>query len=145
MHSKMLKEATPEQLHKFAEHALDEVKASDKELYFKLEMELYREIYGDHFNPWLLEKALSKMVNEDGTTGGHWTVDQTTMVARSNGIEFKKFNEYDWNYVMNMIYSDYYGSVPNETSVYVKMARKFIEDKDSEEGKAIRYYFAMTK
>lgn len=141
----MLKEATPEQLHKFAEHALDEVKESDKELYYKLEMELYRDIYGDHFNPWLLEKALSKMVNEDGTTGGHWTVDQTTMVARSNGIEFKHFNEYDWNYVMNMIYSDYYGSVPNETSIYVKMARKFIEDKDSEEGKAIRYYFAMTK
>ena len=46
---------------------------------------------------------------------------------------------------MNMIYSDYYGSVPNETSVYVKMARKFLEDKDAEYGKALKYYLAMSK
>lgn len=83
------------------------------------------------------------MRNEDGTIGGHWKVADTTMVARNNGISFDHFNEYDWNYVMNMIYSDYYGSVPNETNVYVKMARKFLEDKDAEEGKALRYYLAM--
>ena len=108
-------------------------------------MYLYKEVYGCHFTKWLLEKALKDMVNEDGTMGGHWTVEQTTMVARSNGIDFKDFNEYDWNYVMNMIYSDYYGSVPNETSVYVKMARKFLEDKDAEYGKALKYYLAMSK
>ena len=44
---------------------------------------------------------------------------------------------------MNMIYSDYYGSVPNETTSYAKLARKFLEDKDAEEGKALRYYLAM--
>ena len=59
-------------------------------------------------------------------------------------INFKDFNEYDWNYVMNMLYSDFYGSVPNETTVYGKMAYKFIEDKDAPHGKALKYYLAMS-
>ena len=108
-----------------------------------IELYLYKKVYGCHFTEWLLEKALKNMRNEDSTMGGHWKVADTTMVARNNGITFDHFNEYDWNYVMNMIYSDYYGSVPNETSVYMKMARKFLEDRDAEEGKALRYYLAM--
>ena len=66
-------------------------------------------------------------------------------MARSNGIEFIHFNEYDFNYVMNMLYSDYYGSVPNDASTYVKMAKKFLCDKDAVEGKAITYYFTIVK
>ena len=41
---------------------------------------------------------------------------------------------------MNMMYSDYYGVVPNEVSSYVKLAKRFLEDKDSSVGKALRYY-----
>ena len=44
---------------------------------------------------------------------------------------------------MNMIYSDYYGTVPNEISNYVKLANKFINDKDAGPGKAFKYYVAM--
>lgn len=84
------------------------------------------------------------MVNEDGTKGGHWTVEQTTNVARGMNIPFESFNEYDWNYVMNMMYSDYYGAVSNDVSVYAKMARKFLEDKDAKDGKAFRYYIMTT-
>ena len=74
---------------------------------------------------------------------GHWTLEETNSVARQHGIEFIHCNQYDWNYVMNMIYSDYYGSVSNETSVYVKLAKKFLQDKDAPEGKALKYYLAM--
>ena len=145
MHSKIIQDASLEELKDFAFKVFDMLKRTvDKDVYKEVEMELYEEVYGDHFNEWMLKCALGKMKNEDGTTGGHWTVEQTTMVARSNGVEFKNFNEYDWNYVMNMLYSDYYGSVPNETSVYTKMARKFLEDKDAEEGKALKYYIAMS-
>lgn len=143
MHRKIVEDASLEQLKEFTIYSIDMVKKVDPELYKDVEMYLYKEVYGCHFTKWLLEKATSEMENEDGTKGGHWTVEQTTMVARSNGIEFKTFNEYDFNYVMNMLYSDYYGSVPNETNVYVKMARKFLEDKDAEEGKALKYYLAM--
>lgn len=53
------------------------------------------------------------------------------------------FNEYDWNYVMNMIYSDYYGAITNDTSAYGKLAKKFLMDKDAKHGKAFHYYLAM--
>ena len=145
MHTRIIEDANLEQLKDFAHYSIGMVKRIDEDVYNDIEMYLYKEVYGCHFTKWLLEKALKDMVNEDGTMGGHWTVEQTTMVARSNGIDFKDFNEYDWNYVMNMIYSDYYGSVPNETSVYVKMAKKFLDDKDAEYGKALKYYLAMSK
>ena len=144
MHRKIIEDATHEQLKDFAYKAFDMIKrVADEDTYEDIEMILYKDVYSCHFTKWLLEKALCCMENEDGTKGGHWTVEQTTMVARNNGISFDHFNEYDWNYTMNMIYSDYYGSVPNETSNYVKLARKFLEDKDAEEGKALRYYLAM--
>ena len=87
--------------------------------------------------------TVEEMHNEDGTIGGHWTVEQTEQVAMQYGISFDKFNKYDWNYVMNMIYSDYYGAIGNNTESYVKVAKKFIMDKDAPEGKALKYYIAM--
>lgn len=143
MHTRIIEDANLEQLKDFAHYAIGMVKRIDEDVYEDIEMYLYKEVYGCHFNKWLLEKALKEMVNEDGTTGGHWTLEQTNNVARSNGIELSKYNEYDWCYVLNMIYSDYYGAVQNDISAYVKLAKKFLEDKDGVEGKALRYYLNM--
>lgn len=145
MHKRMLKEATDEQVRDFVSNALSMIKETNYDLYEDLEMYLYKELYGCHFNDWLLEKATKAMINEDGTIGPHWTIEQTNNVARQLGIEFSTFNEYDFNYVMNMIYSDYYGSVQNDTIVYGKMARKFLEDKDAIQGKALMYYLKLKK
>ena len=143
MHKMLIQRATEQQLREFADDALGMLKETHHDLYEDLELYLYKEIYGCHFSDWLLDKALYKMINEDGTTGGHWNVEQTTQVAKSMGIPFTNFNEYDWNYVMNMMYSDYYGSVNNDATTYAKMAKKFLEDKDAPEGKAMKYYLAM--
>lgn len=143
MHRKILEDATLEQTKEFIDRSLRKVKFVDEEMYEDLEHELYVDVYGYHFNAWLLKCALEGMTNEDGTKGGHWTLEETNSVARQNGIEFIHCNEYDWNYVMNMIYSDFYGSVSNETSTYVKLAKKFLQDKDAPEGKALKYYLAM--
>lgn len=143
MHKMLIKQATPEQLKEFVDDALSMLKETNPKTYEDLELYLYKEIYGPHFNDWMLEQATRSMVNEDGTTGPHWTLEQTTSVAKSNSITFDSFNEYDWNYTMNMIYSDYYGAVSNDTSVYVKMAKKFLMDKDVKKGKAFCYYLAM--
>jgi hypothetical protein len=145
MHKQLVKVATDEQLREFVDDALSMIKETHSDLYENLEIYLYKEIYGSHFNDWLLEKATKKMVNEDGTTGGHWAIEQTNAVAKQQGITFDNFNEYDWNYVMNMIYSDYYGAVSNEPSTYAKMAKKFLMDKDAKDGKALCYYLAMSK
>ena len=142
MHTKIIEDANLEQLKDFAFYSLSMVERIDKDVYDDIELYLYKKVYGCHFTSWLLEKALSHLENEDGTRGGHWNVADTNIVAKEHGITFTDFNQYDWNYVMNMIYSDYYGSVPNETSVYAKMAKKFLYDKDSGKGKALKYYLA---
>lgn len=143
MHAKIIEHANLEQLKEFLTKELYKVKEKDYEMYEELELDLYKQVYGCHFNEWLLEKALSCLVNEDGTTGGHWKIEQTNEVARMNDVKFDKFNQYDWCYVLNMIYSDYYGAVPNDTSSYVKLAKRFLEDKDAKEGKAYIYYISM--
>ena len=143
MHKKILEEISLEQLKKFVDWSLCELKYKDYEMYEELEHELYITVYGHHFNEWELKKALEHMENEDGTVGGHWTLEETNSVARQHGIEFVHMNQYDFNYVMNMMYSDFYGSVPNETSSYVKLAKKFLQDKDAPDGKALKYYLAM--
>ena len=143
MHKQLVKHASEEQLKEFVQDVLSMLKETHHDLYEELEDHLYKMIYGCHFNEWMLYHATKNMVNEDGTKGPHWTIEETNKVARSNGVMFSSFNEYDWNYVMNMVYSDYYGSIPNDPVAYAKVAKKFIEDKDAPEGKALRYYSAM--
>ena len=143
MHKTLISKASDAQIREFAIDALSMLKETHHDLYEELELHLYKEIYGKHFSDWLLEKAVKDMINEDGTYGPHWTVDQTKTVARNNGVMFKEYNEYDWNYVMNMLYSDYYGVIPDDSNSYAKFAKKFLQDKDAKEGKALCYYLAM--
>lgn len=143
MINQLLNNATSEQLKDFSAKIMEMLKKSNDSLYESLEIYFYKEIYGNHFSEWLLKKALKDMKNEDDSTGGHWSVEQTTNYAKANGVAFNKYNEYDWNYVMNMIYSDYYGAINNDISSYFKLAKKFIDDKDAREGKAFKYYIAM--
>ena len=141
MHTKILEDATLDQLRHFVSYIIDNVK--DEEEHTSLEMCLYKKVYGYRFSEWMLRKALAGLENEDGSIGPHWSLEQTTAVAKQYDIEFKKFDAYDWCYVMNMVYSDYYGAVPNDTSTYVKLAKKFLLDKDSEHNKAFKYYVTM--
>ena len=145
MHKNLIKIATDSQLREFINDAMSMLKETNQETYEDLEMYLYKMLYGKHFSDWLVAKATKEMVNDDGTTGPHWTLEQTNSVAKSIGVSFAKYNEYDWNYTMNMMYSDYYGVFGNDTNIYGKMARKFLEDKDAPEGKAFCYYMAMNK
>lgn len=141
MHKELIKNANEKQLRDFIVDTLSMIKETNTDLYDKLEMHLYREIYGCHFSQWLLDKATSKMKNEDTTTGAHWTVEQTNQIANNHNLVYKEFNEFDFNYVMNMIYSDFYGAVSNNADTYYQMALKFLNDKDGKEGKAISYFF----
>lgn len=143
MHKKLLKVATDEQVREFVDDALGMIKETNEDLYDELEMHLYKELYGCHFSEWMLECATKHMINEDGTHGPHWSVDQTNNVARQNNLRLEHYNEYDWNYVMNMIYSDYYGVVQDDVNTYYKLSKKFLDDKDAPDGKALIYYLAM--
>ena len=124
---------------------LRELKEIHPEKYKELENKLYIAAYGYHFNEEMLKEALSTMINDDGSKAPKWTVAETTQVARTAGIAFTKFNEYDWNYTMNMIYSDYCEVLGDNVMSYAKMANKFLNDKDAPEGKALKYSMCMKK
>lgn len=112
---------------------------------FRSELEMA--INGPHFTEFSAEKAVSEMKNDDGTTGEHWTIDETSTVAEAKNIDFekKKFNIYDWYYTMNMIYSDFYLLHRGDATKVSEMAILFLDDKDAPEGKAWIYYEAMNK
>ena len=79
----------------------------------KRKFERHERMYGPHFTEECAMKVVAKMENEDGTTGWHWTINDTTTVANQYGISFdpRKYNKYDWYVAMNMVYSDYcYGN-----------------------------------
>lgn len=69
----------------------------------------YEAEHGPHFNEEHARKAVSKMENEDGTRGPHWSVEETTALASQYGINLgSRFNRYDWFVALNMVYSEYY-------------------------------------
>lgn len=144
MHYDLLEEATHDQLKSFMDEEFNELKESMPRLYKDMEMKLYEHIHGQHFNKRMYECAVKGMKNEDGTTGPHWAFDDIIAVAKSKGVTFnKKYNEYDFAYAMNMIYSDFSEVMSGSNDNFVKMAKAFLEDRDAPEGKAFIYYKAM--
>lgn len=85
-----------------------------------------------HFDEHLAKKAVAEMENVDGSSGEHWTLEDTTKVMEQNGI---KANKYDWYYLMNMLHSDYSKIWGDDVAQYVKFAKAYIEDPDAGEGK----------
>lgn len=88
----------------------------------------YEAEHGPHFNEEHARKAVSKMENEDGTRGPHWSVEETTALASQYGINLgSRFNRYDWFVALNMVYSDYYKVIismtnSNSTKHFVELA-----------------------
>ena len=125
------------------DECLECLKDYDEDMYNRIINDLYIVFNGYHFNEEMMNGSFSKMINDDGSKAPHWTLSDTTQIARNHGVSFRKFNEYDWCYVMNMLYSDYCEVLGDNVSSYVKMADKFLNDKDAPEGKALRYCMCM--
>lgn len=106
----------------------------------------YEQEYGPHFNQEEARKAVSKMQNEDGSRGPHWSIEETTSYANQYGVNLNsRFNRYDWFVALNMIYSDYYKVIvnitnSNNTKHFVEFAKAWLNDKDIDEGKMWYYY-----
>ena len=91
------------------------------------------------------------MKNADGTTGGHWTVEQTTSVAKSVGVYFEHITPMEFNVAMNMMYSDYYMVLSkygvDSAAAYGDLAKAFLFDRDGGKpaDKLTRYYCWVVK
>ncbi len=57
-----------------------------------------------------IKKWVSCMENQDGTKGGHWTMEQTTTVGEKHGVDFKKVPKEILFLGLNRKYSDNYNT-----------------------------------
>lgn len=97
------------------------------------------------------EAWCAKMVNEDGTVGPHWTMDQTTAVAESGGVVFDQLAPWCWWAAMCMMYSDYCGVASRygvgTAEFYADMAKAFLFDRDAggPRAKMAAYYHGIAE
>lgn len=103
---------------------------------------------GDYM-PFTEETALewiSRMQNADGTTGPHWTMEQTEQARKQRSVDCDPLKFY---VTMNMIYSDYCKAAEkvgaNSMDFYVYMAKAFLDDKDAQPDKLERYYMYVVQ
>lgn len=86
------------------------------------------------------------MQNEDGSTGPHWTMEQTKQVQSQKGIDC---DPVEFWAAMNMVYSDYCKVAKklnvNNADFYAGMAEAFLDDKDAQPDKLARYYEYVVK
>ena len=139
MHTKLIDKIISDGTNKDMEQLKDifikivnDLKQKDYDEYKEVEHKLYKLVYGDNLSEELAHKWVKSMKNKDGTTGEHWSMEQTTQYA---GMHHK----YDWYAIMNMMYSDYY-SPRFDTNTYVELSKDWFNDKDTPKGKTLNYY-----
>lgn len=93
------------------------------------------------FDKETAEEWTAAMVNDDGTKGPHWTMEQTNQVARQRNIDCDPNEFYT---AMNYMYSDFYKVAKkhnvNSVDFYADMAKAFLTDKDAADNKLALYY-----
>lgn len=96
-------------------------------------------------------KWASMLENEDGTTGAHWDINQSTAIAEGMGMTWEKVSRPCWWITMNMMYSDYSGVAEKYgvsiAEFYADMARAFLMDKDApgSKEKLAAYYHGIVE
>lgn len=94
----------------------------------------------------MAEAWVAKMENSDGSTGAHWTMEQTKQIQSQKGIGLDPIKFW---VTMNMMYSDYFMAAEKagigSVDFYADMAKAFLTDKDAQPDKLDRYYHAIVK
>lgn len=102
-----------------------------------------------------LDKYLSKLHHGVVEEKGLWDVSDTSKIANSIGINFKEtwYNEYSFNFVMNMVRADNYEAltkfsneypmfkqyVLDNPKFYAYLAKAWIDDADAPKAKLMLY------
>ena len=144
-------------MHEAMEKSVTLGSAEEVGLYAKTICRLEK-LHGHHDEPETDEidretamQRAANMQNADGTTGPHWTMEQTTAVAESMGIQPNEIQRWAWGVTMNMMYSDYYPVAVefglNRPEFYAALTNAFLCDKDGPgpEHKLMAYYENIAK
>lgn len=101
----------------------------------------------EYFTQHDIESWKRGMINEDGSSGEHFTKDQVMQYAKQVGVNPQQFGEATLCLAMNMMYSDYCAVAKkfgfDRPEVYADLAKAFLDDKDFDgepEEKLYLYY-----
>lgn len=92
------------------------------------------------------EQWMRHMRNEDGTVGGHWSMEDAKNVMEQRGFQC---DPYEFAAVLNAVYSDYskvlkkYGA--ESLDLYADLAHAWLMDSDAKPNKAALYYECIVK
>mgnify|MGYP005788515973 CR=1 FL=1 len=105
------------------------------------------EVPSEHLSLDLAEQWTRHMKNEDGTSGPHWSIDQTKQIMAQKKLSL---NPAEFYAALNMIYSDFSPvakkhGLGGSLDFYVDMAKAFLTDKDASPGKLSNYYNYIVK
>lgn len=94
----------------------------------------------------MANKWLATMKNDDGSDGAHWTIQETNKVAELCNVKFEHIKDYEWNVVMNMMYSDHYHTAKScnkqsDVVFFGGLAKEFLFDKDGKAPSERLYFF----
>lgn len=132
---------TMEEITEILDVMLTDMEVEHPKLYWETINDIYVLVKGMIFDEQTAKYAVSCFDNEDGTKGEHWTLTDTTSVANSVGVVFDKdITQYDWYFVMNMMYSDFYKVFGSDTNMYAQISKAWINDKDGGKHRAFRYW-----
>ena len=120
---------------------VDYLKCNDYDEYLCTEYEINKIAHNGHIGEDVAKCWVSKMQNKDGTKGEHWSMEQVANVIKEKGIKYELTDFYT---VLNMMYSDYYNN-RFDTATYIELAKDWLEDKDIEGCKLLKYYYFVTK
>lgn len=86
------------------------------------------------------------MKNADGSSGPHWTLEQARQIMEQQKAQC---DELEFYVALNMMYSDYCKVAKkfnvDITEFYACLAKAFLEDKDAQPDKLMKYYEYITK
>lgn len=140
----IIEHGTNEDMHELEElfgKAVEDLKESDKDKYCEIAYRIHKIAYDGHLGEDLAKKWVSCMENKDGTKGAHWSWDETESVRKQYAPQHESS---DFFAVANMIYSDYYN--PRfDTATYAQLAIDWLDDKDVDDCKTLKYYMKVVK
>lgn len=115
------------------EDAVYTLKEIDPTKYSKFEHKIYELAYGKVIS----EEMAKEIVEHMEPYGEYWTIEATTRILNDKNYHFTPV---DFYVVMNSLKNDYGELFSDSTDTYIKMACKWLEDKDAVEYKTYEYF-----
>lgn len=119
------------------------IKSTDIEKYHQLEYDIMVIANNGHFDNKIYVKATACLLKKYEASALHWNMEQTDAVCKNLGYHGnEKYNNYEFNFIMNMLYFQFHEIANIEATTYGKMANRWLTEN---ENKVLKYFMFILK